>query len=51
MARIGKPQALGSLEDNMPDEDEEDEAAEDDGCELEGGVGDDLAAALGAAHI
>lgn len=50
MAKIGKPQALGPLDDNMADDDEEDEEI-DDGIEIDDAAGDDLAAALGAAHI
>lgn len=49
MRRIGKPEALGSLEDNMPDE--EDEGVEDDGIDLDDAAGDDLAAAMGNARI
>ena len=52
MKKIGKPEALGSLEDNMADEEEEEEEeAEDDGIEIDDVAGDDLAAAMGAAHI
>lgn len=51
MSKIGKPQALGSLDENMGDDEEDDEGAEDDGIEIEDAAGDDLAAAMGKAHI
>lgn len=51
MRRIGKPEALGPLDENMPDEDDEEEGAENDGIELDDVAGDDLAAAMGKAHI
>ncbi len=52
MLRIGKPEALGSLDENVPDEDEEDDgAALDDGIEIDDEAGDDLVAAMGNAHI
>lgn len=50
MAKIGKPQALGPLDENMADDDEEDEEIED-GIDIDDAAGDELAAALGAARI
>lgn len=50
MAKIGKPQALGPLDENMADDDEEDEEIED-GIEVDDAAGDEMAAALGAARI
>ena len=53
MRRIGKPTALGPLDENMePDEDEDDAgAALDDGIELEDAATDALAASLAAAEL
>jgi len=51
MGKIGKPEALGPLDENMADDDDDDEGAEDDGIELDDVVDDDLAVAMGKAHI
>lgn len=52
MAAIGKADALGPLDENMgDDEDDEEEGALEDGIELDMGAADDLAAALGATRI
>ena len=49
MRKIGKPAALGPLEENMADDEDDEEEAE--GIELDDAAGDDLADAFKGAHI
>lgn len=51
MKRIGKPEALGPLDENMETDEDDDEGTLDDGVDIADDTGDALAAALGAAHI
>ena len=51
MRKIGKPSALGPLDENMADDEDDEEEGEGDGIELDDSAGDDLADAFKGAHI